>query len=154
MTVAARDLPAGHVLTAADMTTARVPLASVPDQSVGAPAALIGERLALPIGQRELITMTRVLDRSLLNALGNSLSAIPIGIDDAGAAIVEAGSVIDVYAPTDAGTSLLVATEVRVLTVLDGGEARVAVVAADRAAVARLTGAGAGPMAIALRLPP
>lgn len=59
--VAARDVPAGSVLTADDLTTARLDLgASVGDASFRDAAALVGQRLLAPLAEGELVQRSAV----------------------------------------------------------------------------------------------
>src|SRR6478609_2215197 len=59
--VAARDLPAGHVLTRADLRVARLSARLRPIGARGDPAAFVRGRIAGPVRAREVITATRLV---------------------------------------------------------------------------------------------
>ncbi|GAA1957933.1 SAF domain-containing protein [Nocardioides panacihumi] len=100
MTVAAHDLAAGQTLTAADVTTAHVPPASVPD---GAATPATGATLAGPLRRGEPITDARLVGPSLTIA-HPGLVALPVRLPDgAMAGLLDAGDRIDLYAVASAG---------------------------------------------------
>ncbi|HJQ43913.1 MAG TPA: SAF domain-containing protein [Jatrophihabitantaceae bacterium] len=151
--VAARDLPAGHVLTRVDLRIARLPTALRPATARGDPAAWVRRRLAGPIHAREVITATRLVSSDLAAGLRGGLVAAAIELDDPRAVdLVRAGNRVDVLeaprAPdvldaTPVATSRVTtaARDVQVLAVLparDGGPAEL-IVAIEPAAVLRIT---------------
>ena len=156
--VAARDLPAGSMLTAADLALVTVPAQAVADGAGASINAVVGQRIALPMRRNEPVTAVRLLDGGLLQALGNNLGAVPIRLaDPALAQFVQAGSLVDVYARSEVGTPLgAVATAVRILRVLPiDDQGVVIIVAADQGTAARLTAAaGTGALSVAVRAPP
>lgn len=156
--VAAADLAAGHVLTAGDVAVVAVPAEVAAEGGHTDIAAVVGQRVALPMRRNEPVTDVRLLDGGLLAGLGPSLRAVPVRVADAGVAeLVHQGSAIDVYAPAETRSpSAAVATGVTVLRVLaPDGSGLVLVVAADEATAARLSAAAAnGGLSIALRAPP
>ncbi|MDQ1714603.1 MAG: pilus assembly protein CpaB [Frankiaceae bacterium] len=156
--VAARDLPAGTMLTAADLALVTVPVQAVADGAAAVVSTVVGQRIALPMRRNEPVTAVRLLDAGLLQALGNDLRAVPIRLaDPALAQLVQAGALVDVYARGDGGAPLgAVAAGVRVLRVLPvDDQGVVIVVAADGRAASRLTAAaGAGALSVSLRAPP
>lgn len=111
--VAARDLPAGTVLAASDLTSA----AYAPGT---APAALaddaVGRTLAAPLRSGEPVTDVRLVGPALTEG-HPGLVAVPVRLPDAGmAALLRVGDVIDlVAADPQGGEPALVAAGVPVL---------------------------------------
>ena len=165
--VAVRDLPGGWVLSAADVTLARVPPDAVPGGAFPDASAVLGRTLAAAVRRGEPLTDVRLLGPGLL-AGTSGLVAVPARLADAGsAAMVEPGDLVDVLAaaavdpvgsglpPTtaqtaaDPATAMVVAESARVLAVpasgsgpaLDGALVVLAVppAAARRLAVAQAT---------------
>jgi pilus assembly protein CpaB len=94
--VAGRTLPAGHVLTAHDLRVARWPPALRPPHAGGDPSALVGQRLAGPVGMREPITASRLMGADLTAGLGATLVATPVPLaDDHATDLVRAGDRVD-----------------------------------------------------------
>ncbi|MDQ1681460.1 MAG: pilus assembly protein CpaB, partial [Frankiaceae bacterium] len=90
--VAARDLPAGTMLTAADLALVTVPVRAVADGAAATVSTVVGQRIALPMRRNEPVTAVRLLDAGLLQALGNDLRGVPIRLaDPALAQLVQAG---------------------------------------------------------------
>jgi Flp pilus assembly protein CpaB len=151
--VAARDLPAGVVLTRSDLRVASLPTAAVPAGAARDPAPLLGRTVAGPVRRGETVTDARLVGPGLTAGLGpQESSAVPVRLADAeAAALVRPGDRVDVLgAPVDAdGTpgardAVEVATGVRVLAVLRGDDATdgvVVVVATTTAVARRLAGA-------------
>lgn len=142
--VAARDLPAGTVLAAADLVATTVPPDLVPSGALGDAAA--GQVLAGPVRRGEALTDVRVLGAALLPA--GSAVAVPVRVaEPATAALVTAGDRVDVLAaaPEGGAAARLVASGLAVLAVptLDDavGEGALLVVAASRGTAARLAAA-------------
>ena len=156
--VAARDLPAGSVLTPADLALVTMPVQAVADGAAASINSVIGQRIALPMRRNEPVTGVRLLDGGLLQALGHGLRAVPIRLaDPALAQFVQAGSMVDVYARSEGGAPLgAVASAVTILRVLPVDDQGVVVlVAADQGTAARLTAAaGSGALSVAVRAPP
>jgi Flp pilus assembly protein CpaB len=152
--VAARALPAGHVLAARDLAVARWPARLRPGAAVSAREQLIGARLAGPVGAREPVTSTRLLGTDLTSGLAAGIVATTVPLADPGTAdLVHAGDRVDVLAtpqpdldaPTPASTGpprvSVVATRVRVLAISPATDARSAeaVLAVDRATAITIT---------------
>lgn len=76
--VAARDLPAGTVLTSAHLRTASYASGTTPDEALESP---VGRTLAGPLGRGEPVTATRVVEPGLL-ADHPDLVAVPVRIPD------------------------------------------------------------------------
>jgi pilus assembly protein CpaB len=94
--VAARNLPPGHVLAAADLRVARWPAAVRPPSARADHVGLIGRRLTGPVGAGEPVTATRVLGRDLAAQLPPGLVAAPVVIADPHAAdLLHAGERAD-----------------------------------------------------------
>ncbi len=75
--VVGADLPAGHVLSAADLTTALVPEAAVPDGALDS-AGLEGARLASAVRAGEPVTDVRLSGAGLVRALPSGQVAVPV----------------------------------------------------------------------------
>lgn len=100
MAVAAHDLAAGTVLTAADLATVRTGPDGVPDDVVRQP---VGQRLAAPVRRGEPVTDVRVVGPDL-TAGHPGLVAVPVRMTDAEmAGLLRIGDVVDLYV-TDAAT--------------------------------------------------
>jgi pilus assembly protein CpaB len=126
--LAARDLPVGAVLTAADVVTADVPAELAPS---GALDAVDGAVLASPITRGEVVTRTRTTGSALLTGqpAGTVAAGVAVG-DPALVGTLVAGTRVDVLAlvqdpVTGASTAAeRIATDVVVLqvpTAADGG---------------------------------
>lgn len=112
---AAHDLPAGTVLSEADLGSVGFAAGSVPD---GLAEDAVGRTLASPVRAGEPITDVRLVGEGLAEAHPD-LTAMPIRLPDpGGAALLDAGDRIDLVA-TDpqAGGSRVVATGALVLAV-------------------------------------
>ena len=115
VTVAARDLPAGTALTAADLTTTHLPPDAVPD---GLAAAATGRTLAAPLTRGEPITEPRLVGAGLVGA-DPATTALAVRVSDPGqVALLTVGDRIDLLAtdPREASTTLL-GSDVTVLAV-------------------------------------
>ena len=115
--VLTRDVPAGTVLTSADVRAADFAPASVPDGVVQDPT---GQMVAAAIGRGEPVTVTRLLGPGLTDGLrddGSGLVAMPVRFPDAAmAALLRVGDTIDVLAVDPQGGAPAVAgSSVRVL---------------------------------------
>lgn len=121
LTVAARDLPAGAVLTGSDVTLLDVAPGSVPD---GAVATAAGETLAAPVRRGEPITDLRLLGTTYTAGRGD-LVAVPVRIPDPGVAgLLEPGARVDLLATDPStGETSRVAERVLVLAKPAGKEA-------------------------------
>lgn len=151
--VAARDLPAGHLLTRHDVAIARWPAAIRPPDAGGDPAVVVGRRLAGPVRTQEALTATRLLGPDLAAGLRAGLVATTVALGDAHASdLVRAGDRVDLLEaarPPDIADPGLtssahvrtVSTHVVVLAVLPAtadSDAEL-VVATDRATAVRIT---------------
>ncbi|MEZ5194141.1 MAG: SAF domain-containing protein [Nocardioides sp.] len=111
--VAARDLPAGAVLTGADVTVADYPTATVPDGLLGEP---VGRTLAGPMRREEPVTDRRVVGAAL-TAGYPGLVAMPVRIPDAASvALLQVGDRISlVSAGPRTGTARVLVSDAAVL---------------------------------------
>ncbi|MPQ99387.1 Flp pilus assembly protein CpaB [Modestobacter sp. I12A-02628] len=132
--VAARDLPAGTVLAAADLTVADVPVGLRPLGAAGDPAELVDQVLAGPVQAGELVTRVRLVGPGLWSQVPAGEVAAPVRLADlAVAGLLRAGDRVDVLAsaPADGGSgaveSEVVAPAALVLAVPTGEEGPVGV---------------------------
>lgn len=77
--VAARSLPAGHVLAATDLTTATLPPAAVTASVLRSPEAAVGATTAIALDERQPLTRAAVITGGP-SAEGRSL--VPIAVPD------------------------------------------------------------------------
>lgn len=120
LTVAARDLPAGTVLTATDLRTSRVPPGATP---TGALADPVGATLAAPLRRGEPITDLRIVGPALTQG-HPGLTAVPVRLPDAGmAGLLHVGDTVDLYAtdPTT-GRTTAVTSDTLVLALPHAGD--------------------------------
>jgi Flp pilus assembly protein CpaB len=97
--VAAHDLPAGTVLTAADLAVARYPPDAVPAGAAAEPAMLLRRLVAGSVRAREPITDARLVGPGLTSLLPEGQVAAPVRLADlAVAALVRSGDRVDVLA--------------------------------------------------------
>jgi len=151
VTVAARDLVSGTVLTADDLVIRRYPAAVAP---VGSPAGAVGRTLAGPVRAGEPVTDVRLVSPSLAAGYPGRV-LVPVRIADADAvSLVRVGDRVDVVAADPRrGQASAVAVAVRVVALpLPGRDAaagaaalsgRLVVVAALPSDVDRIAGAAA-----------
>lgn len=114
---AARDLPWGARLAAADLRVIALPVGAVPDGAIVDESAARGRLLAGPVRRGEPITDVRLVGPRLL--AGGDLVAAPVRIADAEAVgLLQAGDSVDVLAAAEGPeTADVVAPAVRVLAV-------------------------------------
>ena len=116
--VAARDLPGGQALTAADLVVRRVPESSVPSGAASA-RTLAGRTLAAPVRAGEVLTDRRVVAPSLVAGYPG-LVAVPVRVAEAGVLrLLRVGDAVDVVAasPGGAGRAWVAAPSARVVAV-------------------------------------
>jgi Flp pilus assembly protein CpaB len=121
---AARDLPAGHVLTGDDLRRLDLPPAVVPAGVLRPGASVLGRAVALPVRRGEALTDVRLVGASLLAAVADrGLVGAPVRIADAAAvALLSPGDRVDVLGSNDTATQAqVVASDVLVVTVPGGG---------------------------------
>jgi pilus assembly protein CpaB len=97
--VAAHDISAGVVLSAADVRMVAMPPSVVPKAASSSTAAVLGRVVAGPVRAGEAFTDRRVLGRSLLAGYPRGLVAAPVRLRDAAVVgLLVVGDRIDVYA--------------------------------------------------------
>jgi Flp pilus assembly protein CpaB len=111
--VAARDLPSGAVLGAADLVRVSVPADLATART---PARVVGRTLAAPVRRGEPVTDVRLVGPALAQGYPG-LVALPVRIPDPGAvALLRVGDRIDlVAADPQGGGAEVVATDVPVM---------------------------------------
>lgn len=111
--VAARDLPAGAVLSARDLRSAPYAVGTAPDGLVTDP---VGRALAGPVRRGEPVTSARVVEPGLLTD-HPALVAVPVRIPDATTvSLLRVGDHVDlVAADPAAGRAVTVASDALVL---------------------------------------
>ena len=116
--VAARDLPSGAVLAAADLRTVGFAPGSVPSGAVADPA---GRTLAAPLRAGEPVTDVRLVGPALTDGYPG-LAAVPVRLPDAAMAdLLTVGDRVDlVSADPQGGAATLVASDVPVLALPPG----------------------------------
>jgi len=144
--VSAHDLPAGTVLTAADLTTGRYPPDAVPAGAAGDSGRLLGRALAGSVRAREPITDARVVGPGVTALLPDGKVAAPVRLADlAVAALVHTGDRVDVLATTtDAAAADVVAAGALVVAAAgtdDEAGAGLLLLAVDDETAARLAAA-------------
>ena len=147
MVVAARDLPAGTALGAADLAAARLPPGLRPSGAVADAESVVGQVLAAAIRAGEVITDVRLVGAGVTALLPAGEVAAPVRLADlAVAALVRAGDRIDVLATLDgSATAEVIAQGALVLAAagpgggaLDDGSAGLLLVAVAPGTAARL----------------
>ena len=102
---AARDLPAGAVLTAADLRTIGLPPTAVPAGATTDVAAVVGSQLSGPLRRGEPLTDVRLTTGVLSRPTAGLVSA-PVRLADSQAAqLLQPGQRIDVLAASTATAS-------------------------------------------------
>ena len=144
--VSARDLPAGTVLTATDLTIARYPADAAPAGVVGDRQDLLGRVLSGGVRARGPITDARLVGPGVTSLLPAGQVAAPVRLADlAVAALVHTGDRVDVLATVaDAPSAEVVAEGALVVAATGAGEAAGAgllLLAVDDATAARLAAA-------------
>ena len=81
--VAARDLPAGAQLGAADLSVARLPAEAVPRGASPVPSGLAGQRIAGAVRRGEIITDAALVGPGLLAGTPPGTAAVPVRVADA-----------------------------------------------------------------------
>jgi pilus assembly protein CpaB len=132
------ELAGGTLLDSADLELARVVARDAPEGAVVAMEALVGQRLAAPVAEGQILTPLALVAASADVARGRVVA--PLRLADADlAAMLRAGDVVDVIAAGDQSAAAgsvppearVVASAVRVVTVpepVDGAEASGALV--------------------------
>ena len=141
--VSARDLPAGTVLTTADLAIARYPPDVAPAGVTGEPEQLRGRVLAGGVRAHEPVTDARLVGPGITSLLPEGQVAAPVRLADlAVAALVHTGDRVDVLAtPAEAAAAEVVAEGALVVATAGGDDdagAGLLLLAVDDATAARL----------------
>lgn len=158
--VAARDLPTGHQLAAADLATVHLASDAIPPSSTRSAEEVTGQQLAVPLERGSPIPKASLLGPGLLTGAPPGTSAVPVRAADAeGTSILRPGMLVNVVLTTGNGYETPTQSRViaRNVTVLWNGDSSgngssswlgssksqpgTIVVAAPEADAARLAGA-------------
>lgn len=109
LVVAARGLTGGRLLTAGDLAVRASAADAVPDGAYTDPSALVGRRLAAPLGTGEAVTGRRLVGPTLLadyaRELGAGAVVTPVRLSDPGPLVLlHPGDRVDVLAVPAGGT--------------------------------------------------
>lgn len=149
--VAARDLPPGTVLGAAEVTLRELPAQALPDGAAQAPGAVLGRTLAAPVRRGEPLTDVRLAGPDLIRAVSTDPAAVSVPLrlaDPDIATLLHPGVVVDVVTVGERQDEpVVLARGARVLAVLDAGtrtgarDGRLVLVALDAVAATRVAAA-------------
>lgn len=94
---AARDLPAGTALTAADLATLRIPPQMLGPGAITDPGAAAGMQLAAPLRKGQLLTDSQLLGPGLLTGSPPGSAAVPLRMaDPSSIQLVSPGQLVNV----------------------------------------------------------
>jgi Flp pilus assembly protein CpaB len=94
---AARDLPAGTALAAADLASVRIPPQLVSDGSITVPGEATGKQLAAPLRKGQLLTDSQLLGPGLLTGTAAGAAAVPLRMaDPSSIQLVSPGQLVNV----------------------------------------------------------
>ncbi|MGB7797325.1 MAG: SAF domain-containing protein [Pseudonocardiaceae bacterium] len=149
--VAARDLAAGSVLGASQVTLRGLPEQVIPDGAARVPAAVLGRTLAAPVRRGEPLTDVRLTGSDLTRAISTNQDtvSVPLRLADPGvAALLRPGATVDVVTVGERQDEpIVLARAARVLAVLEAGarggehDGRLVLVALDPVAATRVAAA-------------
>lgn len=166
--VAARDLPAGRTLLAADVQIARWAAADVPATTATGTPQVVGRSLGAALGRGEPLTATRLRGPGIAAGLPPGTVAVAVALTSSAAGhFIRAGDRVDLLlAPADpagpvAAPSRVLAGDIRVLDVVTGdtatdptGTGTSLLVAVDHAAALRIAAVPGTAVLATLRPPP
>ncbi|MEB7503552.1 SAF domain-containing protein [Arthrobacter koreensis] len=141
---AARDLPAGHIITPGDLRMVRLPPKAVPPGALTGTGSAAGEQLAVPLRSGTVLSETLLVGDGLLAGSPEGTAALPLRpADPASARLLAPGVLIDVVAAADegfdgAGPPVVLASGVPVLWVTGAGSGAGSWPGADAAAEEQL----------------
>jgi Flp pilus assembly protein CpaB len=141
--VAVRDLPAGAVVTRADVEVVARPASTVPDTGLTAYTDVVGRTTATAVSTRDVVTSERLVGAALLAGQPVGSVAMSVPVLDVGEA-TRPGARVDLYttASGEAAASDVVVLAVRrpteSATVLGGGSSPQLTVALDAGAASRV----------------
>lgn len=149
--VAARDLAAGTVLGASQVTLRGLPEQVIPDGAARVPAAVLNRTLAAPVRRGEPLTNVRLTGSDLTRAISTNQDTVtvPLRLADPGvAALLRPGATVDVVTVGERQDEpVVLARAARVLAVLEAGarggehDGRLVLVALDPVAATRVAAA-------------
>lgn len=145
--VAARDLPAGTVVSAGDLAVTQLPSAAVPDGALAGTerSRIAGRALASPMRRGEPLTDVRLVGPGLLAGEAGQVAAPVRVADPATGALLRPGDRVDVLATGLEGAQSVVvagrATVLAVPDVPDDGSGALLLLAVAPSGAARLAGA-------------
>jgi len=154
---AARPIAGGAVVSAADLTTLRLPSAAVPDGALTKLAAAQGQTVVAPVPARGVLTEATLSSSGQLVAAGRL--ALPVTLDaSAPIGLLRVGDRIDLLGTAGSGRVEVLAQDARVVAIPAaesggplGGVAPVVLVDLSRDEATRVVGAAAGsPIGFAL----
>ncbi len=102
LVTAGRDLPAGHVVEAADLAAVPAPRSALPDGALAADQ-LVGARLASPVRAGEALTDVRVVGPGLVATLPPGQAAVPVQLPAQVRPWLAVGQRLRLHAAADAG---------------------------------------------------
>lgn len=115
--VAARTIPGGTTLTAADLSVARVPASVVAEGAFDTPELLLGQQVITAIPARAILTSTNLLATG--TSVGEGKLALPVRFSDSTTmSALQVGSRIDVLGQTG-DSYAVIAANLRVVAVPD-----------------------------------
>ncbi len=120
--VAARDLPAGAVVAPGDVALATADRA--PPSALEGTAAVVGRRVAGPIGRGEVVTPTRLLGSGLATGLTDGRLAVAVPVARTGSGLLaRAGDTVELIAGpgVDGGVPEVLVAAAPVLASVPGG---------------------------------
>lgn len=157
MLVAARDLPPGVTLRAADVSVSHLPPSLRPPAALTTPTQVTGHVLASATTSGEPLTRARLLgpENSRLATGDPTASAVPFRLaDPAVAGLLTPGTRVDVVTVAPSSTDpVVLATNATVLTVREAAtDSSLVVIALPREEATRVAAAALGqPVAVTLR---
>ena len=165
--VASRDLAAGIVIQARDITVAYWAPAQIPSKALRSARTAIGSSVAAGVDRGEPLTSARLRGPGVAVGLGAGLVAVTVSVrGSAGASLIRPGDSVDLLASiaSDVGRNSVgarvVASGARVLAVLGAtasltdSESTGLIVAVNRTTALALASVVDGAMTATLRMPP
>ncbi len=117
VTVARRDLVAGHVVSADDVTLRGIPSSAIPDGALRQVSLAVGATLTSDVRRGEVLTDARVAV-GFSAGLAPGEVATPVRLADGGvAAVLSVGESVDLVATDRDGTSHAVVSGARVIAI-------------------------------------
>lgn len=140
--VAARDVPAGQILTEEDVAVTAWPASVRPVAALADPSAIVGRRAVAAVAAGEPMSASRVVGPSALAASGDGRVAVLLPDDPlARAGLLHPGDHVDIVG-LDGEVARTLAPAAPVLTVTEEGAVLIAVPAEAAPAVAQAAGSG------------